>query len=702
MAVTDIRDIYRGPGTGPGAPVSPIREHVEKRTYDKPKVTRGRDPRARIRIKRRVVTSIKQLPTSKQVLFVKREATRVHQEIKKQTRKIPTLQDIGMAGYKYGKAHPNSARLIYNALDAQAKIIRKIVPKEAGIPVGKAMFAFSDGAIKGIRNEPVKTLAFFALPGVAGVAIKGARYIPIASKMVKSEKAMKAASHIFNLAYTHNVFTRVNAPVLGSYKDGKTTETRETLPDGSIRVTTKTEQIPVMRKPTLSEKSERLGYIFSTEAAPIVGGAKVASSISKVKFDKLSRTAKPTIKTTFETIGKVTKAKAQTLKTKASASKNRFNQIRKQKLPSKQVRLFKKIRSKEVELIFESNPSKRTKLGNELKSLNRQIQKEVSKSESVISLKLQNKRVELLKTTSVSKTRTIKKEISLLEKQLYKSRTPTLNRILNAHRKFLADETGTLLPEMKPVVIPIPKKAKVQTVTTQEHIKPLTEQLNKIQVATKINLDIKPKKVTKLSTVSDLPSGTIKISTIESQLKVQAKMPGPLIKQVRSIKTDIKKFNLVTSEVKTSVVKLNKMKNEVKGLKGKSKQLLSNRIRAFERVINNQYKNREKISIRIIRNIKTYKASKVYKEYLASVKPAIKQKVVTKPKVITKIKVVTKPKVKPKPKPKVKPVPVPKILPVRVPIKRKVKPKKKKKMTSAQYRDWFVNNEIPTLKSLYG
>lgn len=702
MAVTDIRDIYRGPGTGPGAPVSPIIEHVEKRTYDRPKVTRGRDPRARMEIKRRVVTSIKQLPKSKQVLFVKREATRVHQEIKKQTRKIPTLQDIGMAGYKYGKTHPKSAKLIYDSLDAKARIIRKIVPKEAGIPVGKAMFAFSDGAIKGIRNEPVKTLAFFALPGVAGVTIKGARYIPIASKMVKSEKAMRAAGHIFNVAYTHNVYTRVNAPVLGSYKDGKTTETRETLPDGSIRVTTKTDQIPVMRKPTLSEKSERLGYIFSTEAAPLVGGAKVASSISKVKFDKLSRTAKPTIKTTFKTIGKVTKAKARTLKTKASASKNRFNQIRKQKLPSKQVRLFKKIRSKEVELIFESNHVKRTKLGNELKSFNQQIQKEVSKSESVIRLKLDHKRTELLGTTSVSKIRSVKKEIAVLEKQLDKATTPTLTRIIKAHRKFLADETGTLLPEIKPIIIPKPTKVKVQVVETQQYIKPLTEQLNKIQVATKTNLDIKPKKVTKVSTTSDLPDGTIKISTIESQLKVQAKMPGPLKNQVRSIKTDIKKFNSTTTEIKTNVVKLNKMKNEVKGLKGKSKQLLSDRIKALERVINNQYQNREKISIKIIRTIKTYKASEVYKKYLASVKPAIKTKVVTKPKVITKPQVVTKPKVKPKLKVKVKPVPVPKIIIPAIPLKRKVKQKKKKKMTDAQYRDWFVKNEIPTLKSLYG
>ena len=41
MAVTDISKIYRGPGTGPGAPVSPVRKHVEK-VYKPPTGKKGK------------------------------------------------------------------------------------------------------------------------------------------------------------------------------------------------------------------------------------------------------------------------------------------------------------------------------------------------------------------------------------------------------------------------------------------------------------------------------------------------------------------------------------------------------------------------------------------------------------------------------------------------------------------------------------
>lgn len=620
MVVTDIRDIYRGPGTGPGAPVSPIREHVEKRTYVQPKVTRGRDPRARIEIKRRVVTSIKQLPKSKQVLFVKREATRVHQEIKKQTRKIPTLQDIGMAGYKYGKAHPKSAKLIYDSLDAKARIIRKIVPKDAGIPAAKAMFAFSDGAIKGIRNEPVKTLAFFALPGVAGVAIKGARYIPIASKMVKSEKAMKAASHIFNVAYAHNVYTRVNAPMLDRYKDGKTTETRKTLPDGSIRVTTKTEQIPVMRKPTLSEKSERLGYIFSTEAAPMVGGAKVASSISKAKYAKLSKTGKTTTKTTVKKLKKGTKefikaekAEAQLIRKKKKRPVQKLVQI--QKPEPKTIRVSEIIGLAKPEIIPKVVLIKDPK-----------------------SIALAKSNQELLKEA----------------KALVKIKTRPLKQ-----RELLEFEKST--PEaLKHVDQSIEQQLKqlnnVKAVVTQKNVK------------TKISVITKEYK---------------KIKTINSELRVKHKLLSKQYTQLKSL-LKAKRTAAVKQKISNLVKSIAKTQSGIKVLLGRREKDLT-KIRTEIKILSKQKD--------IIKAMSLLKP-------MAKTVPKIKPKI--KIKVTPKVKPKVTPKIRPKLKPKVKPVPVPKIIIPVIPLKRKVKPKKKKKMTGAQYRDWFVKNEIPTLTSLYG
>ena len=583
----------------------------------KARVSRGKDPRSRQAIKRRVITAIIQLPKVKQALFITREATRAHEEIKKQTKEIPTLQDIGMAGYKYGKAHPNSARLIYNSLDAKAKIIHRIVPKEAGIPIGKAMFAFSDGAIKGIRNEPVKTLAFFALPGVAGVAIKGARYIPIASKMVKSETAMRAAGHIFNVAYTHNVYTRVNAPVLGHYKDGKTTETRKTLPDGSIRVTTKTKQIPVMRKPTLSEKSERLGYIFSTEAAPMVGGAKVASSISKAKYGKLSRSAKTTTKTTVKKLKKGTKAFIKAEKAEAQL-------IRKKK--KRPVQKLVQIQKPEPKILHVS----------EIIGLAKTPKFVLIKDPKAIALAKSNQ--ELLKEAKALvtiKTRPLKQR-ELLE---FEKSTP----------EALKHTDQSIEQQLKQL-------SNVKAVVTQKNVK------TKISVITK---------------------EYNKIKTINSELRVKHKL---LSKQYTQLKSLLKSKRTVAAKQKISnlVKSITRTQSSIKVLLGRREKVLT----------------KIRIEIKILSKQKDIiKAVSLLKTRVKTV-PKIKRKIKTK--VTPKVKPKVKPKARPKLKPKVKPMPVPKIIIPVIPLKRKVKPKKKKKMTDAQYRDWFVKNEIPTLKSLYG
>lgn len=694
------------------------------RVVRRPPTTRPRTRGAGIsRIKRRVISSVDRLSKTQSARFVTTQATRIDQAIKRETKaRIPTLRDIQMAGYKYGQKNPEAARLIYGSGNFGAGVVRKAIPKDIGVPVGKAMYAFSDGAIHGVRNDPVKALAFVALHGAVGAVMKGAKYIPIASKIVKSEKAMKAAAYGFDIVYSHNVYTRVNAPVVSYYKDGKVlSETSKTMPDGSIQITQKIEQIPVTRKPNTNEKADRLGYIFSTEAGPMVFGAMGIQKVSKIRFKELSKKGVKTTKTTVKTVSKVTKRVTKATKRKVTASKQRFDNVLKEKLPPKHVRLFKKIRTKEMELIFEKSPAKKIKLQKELKKLNKDIKNEVGKTESVISLKLKNKKIELLSATSKTKINSIKREIVALTKELNKIQSSRLQRILNAHRRFLADETGTVFPgiEYAPKMKLAPSKPplkKVKVISTQEYIKPLTSQLNKMQVATGIKLDVKPKRITIISKVSDLPSGKINIGTVEQQMYVRAKMPQTLKKQFKSIKSDVIEINKVTTELKTNIVKLNKVDRALRIAKTKLKKAsLNKKIRALNIIIQNQIKKRDKLVVRIIGKIKSYTSSREYRRYILSIKPFDKVKI--KPKVITKLKVKieprveTEPKVKPKvkpktkikPKAKVKPktkiIPVPVILPLAIPLKRKVKPKKKKKKKAEEIRAYRVKNPIPTLAS---
>ena len=604
----------------------------------KSRVSRGKDPRARQVIKRHVVTAIKQLPKTKQVLFVKREATRVHEEIKKQTRKIPTLQDIGMAGYKYGKAHPNSARLIYNSLDAKAKIIRKIVPKEAGIPVGKATFAFSDGAIKGIRNEPVKTLAFFALPGVAGVAIKGARYIPIASKMVKSERAMRAAAAGFNIVYTHNVYTRVNAPVLDYYKDGKVlSETSKKLQDGSIQITQNIEQVPVMRKPTTSEKSERLGYVFSTEAGPMVFGAIGVSKVSSARFKELSKTGVKTTKTTIKKLKKGTKEfikheKAQVLIIKPKA-KPKAKPKPKIKPKVKTINLMKDTKS-----MAQLKRAKTSMVAVNRIASTKQVYKVQAKAKQVAQLKQKQKIITqkqaLINSNIATRQKEIQKMVKSIESKLARGKEV---KVLQKQLLKLKNEA-------------------------------LDKQRNEI--------DALLKKIDEFF-IAEAKASTKAASIALTKAKVKAKQ---------------------AQTAKQKATQLNKVKELTKSL---SKQRII--LIAYSRrvVVAKQRKQITIIVNSIDEHIKPPPIPIIKPPPIPIIKP--KPKPIPPPKKrVIEYPPKPKPKPIPKPKPKVKVIPVPKIPVPRIQIKRKVKPKKKKKMTQSQYRDWFVKNEIPTLKSLYG
>ena len=235
---------------------------------------------------------------------IKKVNTIISTQVKKVVKPLSTYEKMG---YDYAQKNPDKAKLLFPA----GKTFLKVMP---GYQIAKTKQgkAFSDGALKGLRDEPLKAVAFFALPGVVGVLGKAAKGVPIAKHIVSSEKAMKAASAAFGVAYTHNVYTRVNAPVVTGYKDGKViSETSTKMPDGTTQVTQELEQIPTTRNPTSSEKSERIGYIFSTEAGPMVFGAMKIPKVTKTRFTKLATSPKKTIQIKVKRAGKTVKTKTK-------------------------------------------------------------------------------------------------------------------------------------------------------------------------------------------------------------------------------------------------------------------------------------------------------------------------------------------------------------------------------------------------------
>ena len=109
---------------------------------------------------------------------------------------------------------------------------------------------------------------------------------------------MKAVAVAFGIHWTASIWTVVNEPVVKTYKDGEVISVSyKTLPNGSIEVTREIEQIPdKTRKPTSTEKAERMGYIFSTEVGPMVFGALGISKVSKTRYNQLSKKWKKPIK----------------------------------------------------------------------------------------------------------------------------------------------------------------------------------------------------------------------------------------------------------------------------------------------------------------------------------------------------------------------------------------------------------------------
>lgn len=364
---------------------------------------------------------------------VKKEAVKLNKILSGITKRVvPSNDDLRIAAYKYAKKNPTSAKKIYNSMDSMARIVKQIVPQKHGKPAAEAMMAFSEGARSGIRNEPLKVIAFAAIPGAAGAAIKAGRALPAVGQIVRSERAMKVAARIFDVAYAHTIHTRVNAPVLDGYKDGKSTETRRTFPDGSIEITTKIEQIPVMRKPNIKEKSERLGYIFSTEAGPMVFGALGMEKVSKARFKELTHKGKRTARTTKEVIKEPAKIKkyakikkADIKKAKAIREARKKQKALEKKALEQKLKVLKVTKSGKLKLL---EKTRKQLLKDEIKAKGKekkQIQKRRKKVEADIKKaeeKALKEKVQVLTVTKTGKLKTVTKTRKQLLKEDIKAK----------------------------------------------------------------------------------------------------------------------------------------------------------------------------------------------------------------------------------------------------------------------------------------
>jgi len=622
---------------------------------------RPRTRRAGIhRIKRRVVTAVSKLSRTRQVRFINTEARRIDTAIKRETKaRIPTLRDIQMAGYKYGKKNPEAARLIYGSGNFGAGVVRKAIPKDIGVPVGQAMHAFSDGAIKGVRNEPVKTLAFLALPGAVGAVMKGAKYIPIASKIVKSEKAMKAAAYGFDIVYSHNVYTRVNAPVVDFYKDGKVlSETSKKMPDGSIQITQQIEQVPVMRKPNTNEKSERLGIIFSTEAGPMVFGAMGIQKVSKVRFKELGRKGVKTSKTTIRKLKKGTKEFIKAEKAEVQLAKKKKKKKQVQKLVQVPKPKPREIRVSELRGLVKPKIVQTIDLSKDLKAI-----AQLKAAQSAIKTAPKAKANIFLNKKALTRA---KVEANILSQYSLSGR----KRIRTLEDKIYSMKTSI---EMK--------------TEFGQDVKFLQKQLLKLEL--KLLAEQTKAKVVYFQKLN---------SDIISFLRVETKSPLKSIqKELAILKTKAKQV----TTVKQKAVLLSKVKAILKTLT-KQRTLLI----AYSKSVQDA-KYRQQIII----------ITKLIEEQISKTKTIQKvitgTKIIYKPITITKKvpkkppkKIIRRPPKKPPKKPPTKPpkkvieppvIPVPKLLiPTKTPVKKKKKRKKK------GVKEAFVKNPVPSLKAFLG
>lgn len=619
-----------------------------------------------------------------------------------------------------------------------------------------AMTSYLNYVSKEVKKNPAKAVLFAALPPAFKIAGRGIRAAGITKLITKiphgetiSKGSLKLISAGVGATYTHNILERVTEPVITGYRDGEVIkETSKTLPNGDIEITQDIEQIPTYRMPTGAEQHERIGGIFATELAPIGISHRIISRGIKTGY-KPEPKPKPKVKVTtkIKRAGKVIKTTPAKIKTLPKKIKKVPTKIKTKAQKAKEAKVLKKrheklekdIKAAEKKFIREKvkvlkvtkgelkiiEKTRKQLLKDQVKAKGKErklIQKRIKQVERELAFKTafkpKKKIVKLSDSTysNITKLSKLKAKIKALIDKIRAIPAHVAKRMGLNKTKEIKKLTVRLreVDVVKSYVVMIQKGATKKTVV--EKLSKLPE--NKLQV-----LDTKTGKIVKNTekAIEDFELRVIKpskkppveykeVKVGKGQVQLQKQKQKQTIKTVQLIKTEVKTLQSLKTEAKTIAKSKPKTKTEMK-IRQKQLQKIKTKIKSKQKqlLVYRGQLTKEKTKLKQTKEVfLTIPVPKpIPKERIKEIVKIINTTILNIDntfKIITEVIQIPIPVpisiTIPKPKPVVMPIIKP-IIPPPI-LKRKVKPKKKKKMTGAQYRDWFVVNQIPTLKSLYG
>lgn len=516
----------------------------------------------------------------------------------------------------------------------------------------QAMTSYLNYVAKEVKSNPAKVVLFAALPPAfkqAGRSIQALGITRLITKVPHGQLIARGTINTISAAlgvvYSADVYTRVTAPVFTGYKDGKSTETKKTFPNGDIEITTTTEQTPQYRKPTGPEQHERIGGIFATELAPLAISHRIVNrGVKKGYKPEPKPKTKVKVTTVIKRAGKVIKTTAVTkpIKTVKKVVKEKFTTAKglvKSRRSKRITGLYIQIQAKQRLITLEKTPAKKAELIKDLKKLENKITREVAKT------------------------------------------SPKQSGIL---KRLLRDERAEV------TILTYKPKSKILDYIPERQIAPKTKPKRRVSVIertkTQLELELNLQSILDFKTAKKL--GIVR--DIHTPVKTTIKANT---KELTKIKTEIKK--VTTTKQKTKLI--TKAKAIIKSLVklrvllitySKTKVATGQRrkIKTIVKTITKQITSTQTLVLELT---KTKIKTKVI------TKPKVKTKVITKPKIktIVKTKVITKPKVKTDVVPVLKPLLL---------IPKKTPTKKKKKKVKKGVKEAFVKNPVPSLKAFLG
>lgn len=523
----------------------------------------------------------------------------------------------------------------------------------------QAMTYFSNNVYKDVKHNPAKAGFFFIIGKYSNIGgkvlqAKGVKKLikQIPKGELVSKRTLQAVSYALGAVYTHDIYKRVTESVLTGYKDGKTTSTEKKLQNGDIEITTSTKQIPQYRKPTGLEQHTRMGGIFATELLPLHIGVKSVDRGVKTGFKPEPKT-QPKVKVTkkIKRAGRIIKTKTKEFKKTQTAE-------------------FKNFIAAEKAQVVLVKPKVKVK----------------TKAKAKQKAKPKVKTINLMKDP---------KAMSQLTRA--KTSMSSVNRIASHKQIYRVQQTQKLAAQAKQHQQIVAQKQAIINSRAAASQKKIQATIDKIKAKMIEGQDVKLLKSQLLKLKADAASKQkaeieVLLKQIDAYIAAEAKAATmTATRQLAKLKLESK--TVTTQKQKVSLINKSKtlMKQQVK-LKsvlllysGQSqKPIQKQKIKTVITLISKQISN-IKATQKEIQNVK--------------VKPALRVPTKKLP-VSKKVPARRTPPRRPVKKPVVAPVMVP-VIPV-IPLPRKAKATKKKKKTELQYVSWFVNNQIPTLKTLYG